>query len=75
MTMQRRKEKELIELRMVGNMTVIQYASKLTELSRFGPHFIASERMKMRRFEEALTFYITNQLARKLIKTYQELYE
>jgi len=44
-------------------MTVIHYASKFTELSRFAPDVIASERMKMRTFEEGLTFYIRNQLA------------
>jgi len=69
-TLQRQKEKEFIELKMTGNMTIIQYASKFTELSRFALDFIASERMKMRRFEEGLVFYIRNQLAGQPIKTY-----
>ena len=33
--LQRQKEKEFMELKMTGNMTVIQYASKFSELSRF----------------------------------------
>ena len=45
------------------------------ELSRFAPDFVASEKLKMRRFEEGLAFYIRNQLAGQSIQTYQELYE
>jgi len=60
---------------MIGNMTVRQYASKFTELSRFASDFVASEWMKMRRFEEGFAFYIRNQLTGQPIKTYQELYE
>ena len=56
-------------------MIVMQYASKFTELSRFVSKFVLSERLKMRRFEEDLAFYIRNQLARQQILTYQELYE
>ena len=50
-------------MKMSGSMTVIQYASKFTELSRFVPKFVSSERLKMRRFKESLAFYIRNQLA------------
>jgi len=73
--LQRQKEKEFIELKMSSTMTLMQYASKFTELSRFVPEFISSERLKMRRFEEGLAFYIRNQLAGQPILTYQELYE
>jgi len=51
---QRQNEKKFVELKMSGNMTVMQYASKFTELSQFVFKFLASERMKMRRFEEGL---------------------
>ena len=51
---QRQKEKEFMELKMSGSMSVMQYASKFTELSRFVPEFVSSERLKMRRFEEGL---------------------
>jgi len=60
---------------MTGNMTTMQYASKFIELCRFVPKFVSSERLKMRRFEEGLAFYIRNQLAGQPILTYEELYE
>jgi len=66
---QRQKEKEFMELKMSSTMTMMQYASKFTELSRFVPEFVLSERLKMRRFEEHLAFYIRNQLAGQLILT------
>jgi len=64
----------LEELKISGSMTVTQYASKFTELSTFALEFVSLERLKMRRFEEGLAFYIRNQLAGQLILTYQELY-
>ena len=64
-----------MELKMSGNMNVIQYASKFTKLSRFVPEFVSSERLKIRRFEEDLAFYIRNQLAGQPNLTYQELYD
>jgi len=48
---------------MGGNMTVMQYACKFIELSRFAPDFVATKRLKMRRFEEGSAYYIRNQLA------------
>jgi len=65
----------LEELKMSGSLTVMQYASKFTELSKFISEFVSSERLKMRRFEEGLAFYIHDQLAGQLILTYKELYE
>ena len=64
-----------MELKMSVDMTVMQYASKSTELSRFALDFVTFERLKMRKFEEGLTFYIQNQLVGQPIQTYQELYE
>ena len=57
---QRQKEKEFMELKMSGNMTVMQYTNKFTELSRFIPEFVSSKKLKMRSFEEGLAFYIQN---------------
>jgi len=47
-----------MKLKMSGNMTVMQYASKLVELLRLAPYVVAPRRMKMRRFEDGLAFYI-----------------
>ena len=45
---------------MSGSMTVMQYASKFIEISKFAPEYVSSERLKMRRFEEGLDLYIRN---------------
>ena len=60
---QRKMENKFMKLKMSGSITVTQYASKFTELSKFIPKFVSSERLKMRRFEEGLAFHIRNQLA------------
>jgi len=52
-----------MESKMNSNVTVMQYAAKFIELSRFVLDFMATKRMKMRRFEKGLAFYIRNQLA------------
>jgi len=69
------KEKEFMELKMSSKMTMMQYANKFPELSKFVPEFVSSKRQKMRRFEEGLAFYIRNQLVRQPILTYQALHE
>jgi len=58
---------------MSGSMTVIKYASKFTELSMVISEFVSSKKLKMRRFEEGLVFYIHSQLASQPILTYQRL--
>jgi len=62
-----------MELKMSGNMTVMQYASKFTELPRFVLDFLASKRLKMRRFDEGLAFYIRNQLVVQIRSYMKEL--
>jgi len=59
-----------MEIRMSGSMTIMQYASQFTELSRFVPKFVSSERLKMRRFNKGLAFYVRNQLAGQPILSY-----
>jgi len=49
-----------MELKIRGNMKVMQYASKFVELPRFALDFVASKRLKMRKFEEVLAFSIRN---------------
>jgi len=72
---QRQKEKEFMQLKVNGNMTMMQYASKFTELSRFVLELLSSKRLKMRRFKQGSAVYIQNELAGQPILTYQELYE
>jgi len=59
-----------MDLRISCNTTLMQYASNFTELSRFVPDFVASERMKMMMSEKGLVFYVRIQLVRQLIQTY-----
>jgi len=63
------------ELKLSGRVTVMQNASKFIELSSSVPEFVSSKRLKMRRFEERLTFYIRSHLVGQPILTYHELYE
>ena len=53
---QRQNEKEFMELKLIDNVTVMQYASKSAKLSRFSLEFVSFERFKKRRFEEGLEF-------------------
>jgi len=39
-------------IKMSDNMLMMQFASKFAELTRLIPDFIASEKIKMRRFDE-----------------------
>jgi len=60
-----------MKIRMIGNMAMMQYASKFTELLRFILDFIATETIK--RFKEGLAFtsrisWLNKQF--KLIKSY-----
>jgi len=52
-SLQKAKGNEFIQLRQ-GNMSVLEYASKFMELSRFAQAFVAEERLKMNWFEARL---------------------
>ena len=60
---------------MISSITIMQYANKFAELSRFVLEFAVLEQMIMRRFEEGLALYIQHQLADQVIHTYQDHYE
>jgi len=72
--MQKQKQREFLTLKQ-ENMLVMEYANKFMELSKLAPEYLATDRMRMLRFEEGLAFYIRNQLAGPPIQTSQELYE
>jgi len=44
-------------------MSVLEYASKFIELSRFNPAFIADERLKMNRFQAGLNSAIKERMS------------
>jgi len=62
MHLQKQKQREFLTLKQ-ENMSVMKYANKFTELSRFAPEYVVIDQMRMLRFEEGLALYIRNQLA------------
>jgi len=52
-SLQKAKKGEFLQLQQ-GNMSVLEYASKFMELSRFVPAIVTDERLKMNRFEAGL---------------------
>jgi len=48
--LQKAKEDEFIRLQQ-GNISILEYASKFIELSRFAPPHVADEKLRMNRFE------------------------
>ena len=49
----RGKEQEFLRLKQ-GQMSIMEYAAKFNELSRFAPNQVATEKMKMDYFEQGL---------------------
>jgi len=74
MHLQKQKQREFLTLK-PENISVMQYANKFAKLSWFTPEYVATDRMRMLRFEEGLAFYIRNQLAGQPVQSSQELYE
>ncbi|KAF5471234.1 hypothetical protein F2P56_011686 [Juglans regia] len=58
-----------------GEMTVEQYARKFIELGKFATHLIATEEMRIERFQEGLHREIRRQVACLQILTFQQLVE
>ncbi|WJZ91026.1 hypothetical protein VitviT2T_010136 [Vitis vinifera] len=53
----RQKRVEFIRLSQ-RNMTVIEYAAKFTQLSRYAPNVVADEQMRVEQFQEGLRLNI-----------------
>ena len=56
-------------------MSVLEYASKFMELSRFTPAFVANERLKMNRFEARLNPTIKERMSVRQYISYVDLYD
>ena len=63
------KEREFMGLKQ-GNMSVMEYASKFNELSRFAPHQVSTEERRMDHFEQGLKGNIKSMIA-KLSRTFR----
>ena len=51
------KAQEFLELKQ-GNMTVLEYVAKFTELARFGDDYVAIDMAKVRKFEDGMKLSI-----------------
>jgi len=58
-----------------GSMSVLEYASKFMELSRFTPAFVADERLKINRFEAGLNPIIKERMSVCQYTSYMDLYD
>jgi len=56
-------------------MLVIEYMSKFNELSRFAPHEVANEEMKMERFERGLKAKLKTNIAALSFPNLQTMYK
>ena len=68
------KEQEFLNLQQ-GKKPVIEYMSKFNELSRFAPHQVANEEMKMERFERGLKSKLKTNMAALTFPNLQTMYQ
>ena len=55
------KDREFLELKQ-GNMTMLEYVAKFTELARFGDDYVATDMAKVRNFEDGLKLSIRGKI-------------
>ena len=63
----RAKALEFLEL-MQGNMTVLEYVTKFTELARFRDDYVATDLAKVRKFEDGLNLSIWGKIVGFLLQ-------
>ena len=56
-------------------MSVLKYASKFTELSRFFPAYVANERLKMNQFRAGLNPGLKEKMAVRHYTLYEDMYD
>nr|XP_027127786.1 uncharacterized protein LOC113743923 [Coffea arabica]XP_027127787.1 uncharacterized protein LOC113743925 [Coffea arabica] len=69
-----RREDEFIRLRQ-GIMSVAEYETQFTKLSRFAPELVLTDQRKIRRFVQGLNLEIQEALAAAQLKTYSQAIE
>ncbi|XP_023885427.2 uncharacterized protein LOC111997559 isoform X2 [Quercus suber] len=69
----RDKQAENFEELVQGNMGVAQYEAKFTELSRFSPHLVSTEALRVKKFRKGLNFKIRQRLTTSLVEDYKSL--
>ncbi|XP_074304333.1 uncharacterized protein LOC141639050 [Silene latifolia] len=73
-SLRRQKEDEFNKL-VQGSLSVTAYASKFMELSRFAPHMVATEELRMNRFEKGLKWDLRDRLSTHTCLNYQDMYD
>ncbi|KAK9714867.1 hypothetical protein RND81_06G126300 [Saponaria officinalis] len=74
LSLRRQKEEEFNKLEQ-ESMSVMTYAGKFMELSRFAPHLVATEELRMNRFERGLNWSLRDRLSTHTCLNYQEMYD
>ena len=67
------KEREFIELKQTGNMTVAQYEDAFTHLIKYMPIYESDERIKAQKFLEGLKLRIQRALSTVSTWSYAEV--
>ena len=67
------KQAENFDELVQGNMGVAQYEAKFTELSRFAPHLVSTEALRVKKFCKGLNFKIRQRLTTSQVKDYKTL--
>ena len=71
---QERKEEEFITLKQ-GTMTVVQYETMFTKLSKYTPYVVGTEAQRKKRFLKGLTLEIQDALVTAQLDSYIEAVE
>uniref|UniRef100_A0A803KRW7 RHOMBOID-like protein n=1 Tax=Chenopodium quinoa TaxID=63459 RepID=A0A803KRW7_CHEQI len=72
LSLRRQKEDEFLHLQQ-GTMSVLDYANKFMELSRFAPELVSTEQSRMNRFERGLHLKYQDRLSSQRFTTYQDM--
>ena len=73
-SVRRTKESEFIQLRH-GNMTVTEYETKFTKLSRFSFDLISTKEFKAFHFQDSLSPFFKDKLSLHKLETYSKVVE
>ena len=69
----RDKQAKFLDELVQGSMGVAQYEAKFTELSRFAPHLVSIEALRVKKFHKRLNFKIRQRLTTSQVEDYKSL--
>ena len=73
-SVQEKREDDFIKFRQ-GTLSIAEYETQFTKLSKFAPELIATEQRRVRRFVQGLNVEIQEALAAAQINTFTEVLE